>query len=70
MRPSFRAGQIIACSYVLETIPRSSLVSAIVRHVTGMPIQSEAIVSQHEHGGQRFSLETGPDRKTTAIRLV
>jgi hypothetical protein len=69
MRSNFRTGPLLADPDCLETIPRTAIISALVRHATSLPIHGEAIVTHHEHEGMRFRIETDADRQRTSLRL-
>lgn len=71
MTTLFRAGQLIACSHFLSLIPRSSMIQAIVRHVTDpRPIRDgEPIRSEYQHDGIGFHLLTMEDRTKTLMRV-
>jgi hypothetical protein len=70
MRPAFRTGPLVASSELLEAIPRTALVVAIVRHATSSPIHGEAVTTHHEHGPVRFRLETDAERSRTSIQIT
>jgi hypothetical protein len=70
MRPAFRTGQLIACPDLLNAIPRTAPIAAIVSHATIEPIRGEAVVTHHEEGETRSRLETDVERQSTAIRLT
>ncbi len=69
MRPAFRTGPLTADPDLLEVLPRTALIAAIVRHATSSPIHGEPVRTHHEHQGVSFHLETDADRRATAIRL-
>ena len=69
MRTNFRTGQLYVGPDFLESIPRTALICAIVRHATSLPIHGEAVRTHHEHEGRSFYLETGSDRQSTSFRL-
>ncbi len=68
MKSAFSTGQLRICPALLDVIPRSALIAAIVRHATSRP-EAGPIRTEHEHDGRRFYLETCPDRLATTIRL-
>jgi hypothetical protein len=72
MLPRFPIGRLVAAPDFLANVPRSALVEAIRRHVTGVghSPEGEVIRSDHSHGANRFYIVTEPCRQVTRIELA